>query len=347
MTAVGCSKGDIKQSSDTSAPVSETAITVDTSAPQQQENSLASRHVRNVDAPANGDIVILMTGDTHSWFNKGFTYAGVYEVRYQMELKGDTVILVDDGDAIQGSPAGLNDKGEMIIDFMNAMEYDVAIPGVHEFHYGMDRFFEIRKKAKFEYICSNFQKDGQPVLKPYVIKEVCGKKVAFVGVTTPKALTQLPLEYFQDETGKVVYDFLQDETGDAIVNAVQDSINKARAEGAQYVIVMGHIGKEALAEPWTYEFITTRLTGCDAYLDGYSHEIKTEEYIDATGVKRLRLSAGTAMRGLAWLRISSVDGEITGGVHQWQNKISPYELFDFENPISKMTEAAKKALGIE
>lgn len=71
---------------------------------------------------------------------------------------------------------------------MNEMAYDVAIPGNHEFDYGMDRFLELASQAKFKYISCNFNKNGELVFDPYTIVEACGKKIAFVGVTTPEML---------------------------------------------------------------------------------------------------------------------------------------------------------------
>ena len=66
-------------------------------------------------------------------------YAGLYETRKNLEEKGYTTILVDDGDNIQGEALGTLTKGQISMDLMNEMAYDVAIPGNHEFDYGMDR----------------------------------------------------------------------------------------------------------------------------------------------------------------------------------------------------------------
>ncbi len=336
----GCAKGDVEP---TTAPseTSASAVVTETTEPANPFADDTSLHVRP-DSNPNGDVVILMTGDMHSRVDKGFSLGGVYEVRYQLELKGDTVLLVDTGDAIQGAPIGYNTQGEAVINLMNKLGYDVAVPGVHEFHYGVDRFFELAKKANFEYISCNFVKEDKLALKPYVIKEVCGKKIAFVGVTTPKAITLVPSEYFQNSAGTFIYGFMQDENGDAIVRAIQDSVDKARSEGAEYVILMGHIGNEAVSAPWIYTNIVTRVRGCDAYFDGYSHDIKKEEYIDGEGKKLARISAGAGLRGIGWVRIAK-DGTVTTGLHSWINdNISAVELFDIDNPmVRKVNEAMK------
>lgn len=63
-------------------------------------------------------------------------------------MQGYTTILVDDGDAIQGEPIGTLSEGEAMIELMNAMHYNVAIPGNHEFDYGADRFLELAQQGQ-------------------------------------------------------------------------------------------------------------------------------------------------------------------------------------------------------
>ena len=100
--------------------------------------------------------MIYYTSDIHCGVEEGFGLAGLQAVRDNLEAKGYETLLVDDGDAIQGEPLGMLTKGEAIIDLMNDMKYDVAIPGNHEFDYGMKRFLELAEKAGFPYISCNF-----------------------------------------------------------------------------------------------------------------------------------------------------------------------------------------------
>ena len=105
-------------------------------------------------APAlQKDLVILYTSDVHCGIDQGWGYAGLYAVKESLS-KDNYVLLVDDGDAIQGEPIGTMTTGEAIIDIMNTVGYDVAIPGNHEFDYGMDRFLELTKKSSFAIISS-------------------------------------------------------------------------------------------------------------------------------------------------------------------------------------------------
>ena len=79
------------------------------------------------------DIVILYTSDVHCGIDQGFGYAGLEQIRDGLVAQGNVVILVDDGDNIQGEPIGTMTKGEALVELMNEAGYEIAIPGNHEF----------------------------------------------------------------------------------------------------------------------------------------------------------------------------------------------------------------------
>ena len=93
------------------------------------------------------DVVILFTSDVHCGIEQGFGYAGLAAVRDKLQADGNHVVLVDNGDSIQGEPVGTMTTGETIINLMNTVGFDGAIPGNHEFDYGMDRFLELTEMA--------------------------------------------------------------------------------------------------------------------------------------------------------------------------------------------------------
>lgn len=134
---------------------------------------------------AENDIIILFTSDVHSAVDSGWTYSGIDVIRRELIKKGNKVVLVDNGDSVQGEVLATMTDGEAIIKLMNAVGYDIAIMGNHEFDYGMDKFFELVEMADFPYISCNFNRQGEPVFESYVIKEIGGVKLAFVGITTP------------------------------------------------------------------------------------------------------------------------------------------------------------------
>ena len=292
----------------------------------------------------SADVVILFTSDVHCGVDQGFGYAGLAGVRDYLAAKGDAVILVDDGDNIQGEPIGTMTKGESLVDLMNQAGYELAIPGNHEFDYGMDRFLELAtQKAKFEYISCNFNHEGELVFKPYAIKELGGAKVAFVGVTTPKTLTSSTPKYFQNDSGEFVYGFFQDETGEGVYNAVQSAVDAARAEGADYVVVMGHMGNEEECRPWTYADVIEHTNGIDVFLDGHSHDTEQVVMKNKDGDEVLRSACGTKLSCIGWCRIAQ-DGKITTGLYTWNNDASVPAMLGLENKMSKAVTAASAAL---
>ena len=289
------------------------------------------------------DIVILFTSDVHCGIDQGFGYAGLEQIRDGLVAQGNVVILVDDGDSIQGEPIGTMTKGEALIDLMNAAGYEIAIPGNHEFDYGMDQFLSLTEKAKFQYISCNFNKEGELVFEPYVIKELGGAKVAFVGVTTPKTLTSSTPKYFQNEKGEFVYGFFQDETGEGVYKAVQKAVDDARAEGAEYVIALGHLGNEEECTPWKYSDVIENTTGIDAFLDGHSHDTEQVTMKNKDGEDVIRSACGTKLACVGYCRIAG-DGKITAGVYKWNNDTSAPELLGITNDMSKAVDKASNAL---
>ena len=295
-------------------------------------------------APAlTKDLVILFTSDAHCGIDNGFGYAGVAAIRDSLAASNH-VVLVDNGDAIQGEPVGTMTKGEAIVELMNAVGYEVAIPGNHEFDYGMDNFLSLVEKANYPYISANFTYNGELVFQPYVIKEYDGVKVAFVGVTTPKTFTSSTPTYFQDENGNYVYGFSEDETGEKLYAAVQSAVDAARAEGATYVVAMGHLGNEDTCAPWRYDNVITNTNGIDVFLDGHSHDTDQVKVTNKDGVEVPRSACGTKLGGIGYAVISAKDGSVSTGVYTWDNKVSAPVLFGIENDVSKAVAAATDTL---
>ena len=283
------------------------------------------------------DLAILFTSDVHCAVDSGWGYVGLYQVKENL-AKNYNVLLVDDGDAIQGEPIGTMTKGESLIDIMNAVGYDLAIPGNHEFDYGMDRFFELVERAEFPYISCNFNKGGELVLDPWVIKEVGGMKIGFVGVSTPYTLRSSTPRYFMDENGEFIYGFLQDESGKLVYDAVQKAVDDVRAAGAEYVIVMGHMGNEAECSPWTYGEVVSATNGIDAFLDGHSHDTDIVPMKNKDGDEVIRAACGTKMQNIGMLTITR-DGKISAELLSWDSSTAAPKLLGLDNEASKVIAA--------
>ena len=286
-------------------------------------------------AEKNGEVVILFTSDIHCGVEDGFTLAGLVQVRQSLENEGYTTILVDDGDAVQGGAIGSLTRGEAVIELMNEAGFDVAIPGNHEYDFGMEQFLHLAEMADFPYISCNFNREGELVFAPYIIMEAAGMKIAFVGVTTPKTITSSTPKYFQDENGQFIYGFLQDETGDAVYEAVQKAVNEARAEGADYVYVMGHLGNAAAFSPWTYDDVISHTNGIDVFLDGHSHDTDQVVMKNKDGENVVRSAVGTKLECIGYSFISPAKGIYNTGIWSWPNKESAAKLFGISNEITE------------
>ena len=282
----------------------------------------------------NGEVCVLFTSDVHCGIDQGFGYVGLQQIRDSLTAQGYETILVDEGDAVQGEPIGTLTKGEAVIDLMNAAHYDVAIPGNHEFDYGMERFFELTEKAEFPYVSCNFNYKGELVFKQYVIKECAGMKIAFVGVTTPKSITSSAPAYFQDENGEFVYGFMQDESGQKLYDAVQTAVDAAREDGADLVYLLGHLGNEASCSPWTYAEVISHTNGIDVMLDGHSHDTEQIVMKNKDGKNVVRSACGTKLGCIGYSRISAQKKIVETDIYKWENSVSAPELLNLNNAMS-------------
>ena len=292
----------------------------------------------------NGEIYILYTSDVHCAIDQGFGYTGLQQIRDTLEAQGYETILVDDGDSIQGETLGTLTKGEAMIDLMNAMKYDVAIPGNHEFDYGMDRFFELVEKAEFPYICCNFTFKDELVFEPYIIKECAGRKIAFVGVDTPATITSSTPVFFQDDSGEYVYGFMQDDTGEALYDAVQKAVDDARAEGAELVYLLAHLGIGPAVAKWTYADVLSNTSGIDVMFDGHSHDTDQVTMKNKDGDTVVRSACGTKLECIGYSHISA-DGKILKtGIWSWPNSDALPDLTGIENSMTPVVEETLEKL---
>ncbi|MEG0270341.1 MAG: bifunctional UDP-sugar hydrolase/5'-nucleotidase, partial [Clostridia bacterium] len=270
------------------------------------------------------DVVVLYTNDVHCGVDEALGYVGLASYRDKLLDEGNYVTLVDCGDAIQGEPIGTLSTGSYPIDLMNKVGYDVAIPGNHEFDYGMERFLELTKAASFPYVCANFVSvpENKPIFDAYKILDYDGVKIAFVGITTPKTITSSTPAYFQDKDGKFIYGFQQDEDGKALYACVQAAVDAARAEGANYVVALAHLGISAETAPWMSTDVILNTTGIDVMLDGHSHSVlPCEKVKNLDGKEVLLSSTGTKLHHIGELRIAT-DGTMTTSLVNWNDDVA-------------------------
>lgn len=262
---------------------------------------------------ADHDIVVLYTNDVHCGVDDNIGYAGLALYKQEMQQQTPYVTLVDAGDAIQGAPIGTISDGGYIIEIMNKVGYDFAIPGNHEYDYGMARFMELAGQLGCGYTSCNFMNlaSGTTVFEPYRMFTYGDTKVAFVGATTPESFTKSTPAYFQDAKGNYIYGFCEDESGQSLYNQIQNTVNTARDAGADYVILVGHLGENGVTDRWTSDNIIRNTRGIDVVIDGHSHETVPEKSVkNADGRDVLLTQTGTKLKDIGKLTIRT-DGSIT------------------------------------
>ncbi len=294
-------------------------------------------------AKAN-DIIILYTNDVHCAVDEDIGYAGLAAYRQWCEKSTPYVTLVDCGDALQGDAIGTVSKGEYPAELMNRAGYDFAVLGNHEFDYGMEQLNRLMEISGAQYLGCNIRYTGKDDaaflsrLLPYKIVSYGKVKVGFIGVSTPESIVKSVPAYFCDENGNYVYDFYG-ESGEELYRRVQENVDACVKDGADYVVVLAHLGTDASSSPFTSRELIENTRGIHAVLDGHSHsEIPCDVVKNADGKNVLLSSTGTGLCNIGRLTIT-VNGNIQTGL------IGAYPETDSE--MADCIESVEEKLGAE
>ncbi len=186
----------------------------------------------------------------------GFAHLATLVKRLKASRPG--ALLLDGGDTWQGSATSLWTNAQDMVDACKALTVDV-MTGHWEFTYGMQRVKEIVEKdfaGKVDFVAQNIKTSdfGDPVFKPYTMKEMNGVKVAIVGQAFPYTPIANPRYMVADwEFG------IQDAN-------MQKVVDEARAAGAQVVVVISHNGMDVDLK------MASRVRGIDAIFGGHTHD---------------------------------------------------------------------------
>jgi len=159
-------------------------------------------------------------------------------------------ILLAAGDMIQGNNWANLFSGESVMELMNAMRFDAMVTGNHEFDFGQEVMKRRLSEAKFPVLAANVE--GVEGLKPYLIKEINGIRVAITGVVT-------------EETPQTTHP--RNVTG-LRFNAAEETVQKYVKElrdRADLVIVLSHLGHHA------ERLLAEKVDGIDLIIGGHSH----------------------------------------------------------------------------
>ena len=253
------------------------------------------------DAP----ITIVYENDVHCAVEG---YARLVAVRDSVKRETPYVATVSCGDFVQGGLVGSVSQGEYIVDIMNRADYDVVAPGNHEFDYGMEQLHRLTERLSATVVCANLRdlRTERPVFAPYHIIRYGQTDVAFVGLLITSTPTSTSPLTYQDSTGRVVYTFMKEQ----FYTEAQRQVDAARAEGADYVVVLAHLGDIPEDDHPTSLALIAGTRGIDAVLDGHSHSTIADTVVCNKEGQPVHLSStGTELEHIGLLTIGT-DGSI-------------------------------------
>jgi 2',3'-cyclic-nucleotide 2'-phosphodiesterase (5'-nucleotidase family) len=129
-------------------------------------------------------------------------------------------------------------------------------------------------------------------------------KIGFVGVVIPDTFTKSVIKDILNEVGEPMYDFLADYTGDRLAERLQQAIDEVRVAGADYVILVSHLGNDDSITPqYRCDAIVGKLTGLDMVIDGHSHELYNRTVTDRAGRQLPIAQANTKLDAIGQLTI--------------------------------------------
>ena len=278
-------------------------------------------------------IVVIYENDVHCAVDG---YAKLATIREQQKALTPYVTTVSCGDFIQGDLVGAISTGEHIIDIMNQVNYDFVTLGNHEFDFGVPRMFELTNKLKAQVVDANFRyiPTNTPVFPAYKIVTYDNVDIAYIGLTTTSTLSSSPKK-FQDENRAFVYDFSMN----TFYETAQNSINQARQEGADYIVVLSHLGEELDGDhPNSYSLIA-QTTGIDVVLDAHSHSYLPDTLIyNEAGHPILMSSTGTKFQGVGILTLSP-EGTFSTRIESLENVTPNVDIQAFVDEIKLKVES--------
>lgn len=264
---------------------------------------------RPAETPTTVQLIVAATTDVHGWLRgwdyyansadttRGLTRAATIVDSLRSAHPG-RVILVDAGDLLQGNPLAYTaahvsgDTSSAIVGAMNAMRYDAAAIGNHEFNYGVPFLDRAVGQARFPFLSANtYGVDGARKYRAWTMVEREGARIAIVGGTTPGVNV-----WDRDNVrGRV--------TVRAIIPDVRSSVQEARRAGADVVLVVLHSGlggassydtasTGAASENVTAQ-VAREVEGIDLIVFGHSHREVADTTIGTTMLMQPRNWAGS------------------------------------------------------
>ncbi len=198
----------------------------------------------------------------------------------QLKASRPGSLLLDGGDTWQGSATSLWTNAQDMVDACKLLGVDI-MTGHWEFTYGMERVKEIVEKdfqGRIDFLAQNVKTTdfGDPVFKPYVLREINGIPCAIIGQAFPYTPIANPRYLVADWSFGI-----QDEN-------MQKMVDEARSKGAQVVVVLSHNGMDVDLQ------MASRVRGIDAIFGGHTHDgVPVAVPVSNAGGKTLVTNAGS------------------------------------------------------
>jgi len=247
----------------------------------------AASPVANAIGTSNDDTVqisIIHTTDLHGHILPTSDYAGNGDLggfaRCATQIKrwrrqNRNSILIDIGDVYQGTDVSFRTNGALMIALFNHLKYDAWIVGNHEFDWGVETFASAVAKSAMPVLAANMSIEGKssgeistnPFAKvqPYVLREFDRIKIAIIGITTPGMPFWFRREFVRG------FDF------EYSVEPVRRALNRAKSEGADAIVLAGHMGLKPRSGGDDFAnnvvALTVEFPETIAFIAGHTHQL--------------------------------------------------------------------------
>lgn len=230
--------------------------------------------------------------------------SGVAAYLKKERAKSDAIILLDDGDNLQGQPEEYyynfidTVAPHFNSEVMNYLDYDAATVGNHDIETGHSVYDRIRKEYSFPLLAANAVniKTGKPYFEPYTIIIRNGVKIAVFGLVTPSIPDWLPPALysgmeFKDmvETAKLWMPLILKEKPDAVIGLFHSGWDKSFKER----------GNNRPFDENGSAAVAYNVPGFDIIFNGHDHAAFNEKIVNITGDTVFILDGGSKAEKIA------------------------------------------------
>ncbi|MSU00219.1 5'-nucleotidase C-terminal domain-containing protein [Tissierella pigra] len=255
----------------------------------------------------------------------------------ELKAKNPNVLLLSGGDMIHGTNLATLSKGEVMVNLMNALEFDASAIGNHEFDYNTERLLELKEKAEFPFLGANIvKKDGSKSdFEEYTIKELEGLKIGIFGLATEETVYKANPTFFKD----IKFE--------SPIEVAEKMVQKLQDEKVDIIIALTHLGldeesKKAGATLSTD--VAEKVKGIDIIVDGHSHtELPEGKLVEDT----LIVQANEHMKRIGIVELEIADGKIaksTAKLLDYEGTKEVVQNEEVKTAIEKIEEANKEIL---